>query len=267
MIRTPRYSLRVPQAIDPDAVPADMLALATDLDNNVQGYSQGTLASRPAAGVTGREYRATDTGFTYLDVGTAWVISARPIADVPGVLAYNAAWPSSPVDGQETDRFSDTTSQEIWRFRYNAAGAAGYRWQFISGAPLRQTGRFVALNNGNAVSLANNSITLGIAGIFLVTFSQLYGPTTYPAGNIVVSTSSTTPISLATFNSTAVANLTGAQISTPSLPSGGAFFGDISCAIDFTSFVGVALMPYWYQPSGAAGSPFVDTWYRPLRCG
>lgn len=35
--------------------------------------SQGTFASRPAAGVRGRYYYATDTGFLYRDTGAAWV--------------------------------------------------------------------------------------------------------------------------------------------------------------------------------------------------
>lgn len=36
-------------------------------------YAQGTFASRPAAGIAGRYYRATDTAVLYVDSGSGWV--------------------------------------------------------------------------------------------------------------------------------------------------------------------------------------------------
>jgi len=40
-LTTPRYALRYPVSSDADNVPADMLALATDLDNKMGGFSTG----------------------------------------------------------------------------------------------------------------------------------------------------------------------------------------------------------------------------------
>jgi hypothetical protein len=132
-LTTPRYALRYPVAADADNVPSDMLNLATDLDNKMGGWSTGLLSARPAFGVSGRRYRATDNGFEYLDIGTAWVTSAEPKADgAQTILAYNAAWPSSPVGGQEVDRFASTAGDVVWRFRYNALGGT-YKWQFVGG--------------------------------------------------------------------------------------------------------------------------------------
>jgi hypothetical protein len=134
-LTTPRYVLRYPVAADADNVPLDMLNLATDLDNKMVGYSQGTLASRPAAGVSGREYRATDTGQVYIDIGTAWLLKAEK-CESSAPLAYNAAWPTSPLDGQICYRYSDSTKQAIWQFKYDSAGGLGTnRWLFIGGAP------------------------------------------------------------------------------------------------------------------------------------
>lgn len=183
-LTTPRYVLHYPQSTDPDNVPSDMLSLATDLDNKMVGYSQGTLASRPAAGVTGRSYRATDTGFTYMDIGTAWIISARPIADGAGVLAYNAAWPATPFDGQETDRYSDAGGTEIWRFRFNNAGPAGKKWTFIGGSPLTINqlayGSVPATINGiGGVTWisSGSTFTPGVSGDFDIAF-LMYGANT-----------------------------------------------------------------------------------------
>lgn len=45
---------------------------AKDILDNAVLYSEGTLASRPAAAIKGRIYHGTDTGFYYWDTGSAW---------------------------------------------------------------------------------------------------------------------------------------------------------------------------------------------------
>lgn len=53
-------------------IDAGFEALADDVDTNIAGYSQDTLAKRPAPGQPNRIFRATDTGVTYHDTGSAW---------------------------------------------------------------------------------------------------------------------------------------------------------------------------------------------------
>ena len=49
----------------------------------------GLLASRPAAGVSGRIYEATDEGKTYLDTGSAWkLVGVASIDDIPDGTTY-----------------------------------------------------------------------------------------------------------------------------------------------------------------------------------
>lgn len=257
-LTTPRFALRYPQSTDADNVPLDMLHLATDLDNAITGYSQGTLASRPAAGVTGRLYRATDNGFTYMDIGTAWIINARPIADGAGVLAYNAAWPASPVDGQETDRFSDVTGQSIWRFRYDSAATAGFRWKYIGGAPwsgslpnyaAAPTARISGLSGGlwpNQFLAA--AYTPGVAGIFDIAFIS------NSAGGGVFSFALTNA-------APAGAGPTGAHALSNS--SGGA--GMAKAQVDFTGTVGTARSLWGYIASAINLDCGVQI--LPVRCG
>lgn len=97
----------------------------------------GTFASRPAAGTANRFYRATDTKMLYMDTGTEWLpVGGTAQVDSTAPLAYNAAWPASPVDGQIVLRYADASNTFIWMFRYVAANGASVRWVFIGGPPL-----------------------------------------------------------------------------------------------------------------------------------
>jgi hypothetical protein len=71
-LTTPRFALPYPVLADPNDPPADLLALATVLDNKMMVYLQGTLASRPAAGTINRVYFATDTKDVSFDTGAVW---------------------------------------------------------------------------------------------------------------------------------------------------------------------------------------------------
>lgn len=51
-------------------------SLAEDIDGRIAGYSQGTFAARPGAGVAGKFYRATDTGELFSDTGSEWLPNA-----------------------------------------------------------------------------------------------------------------------------------------------------------------------------------------------
>ena len=68
---TPNLALPYPLPADLNNVPADIQALATNVEN-VFG-AQGTLAARPAFGRRGALYTATDTSQVFRDSGTAWL--------------------------------------------------------------------------------------------------------------------------------------------------------------------------------------------------
>lgn len=71
---TPR-GFRYPLNSDAPNIQTHMGNLATDIDNQ---FIQSTAAARPAAGVVGRQHRATDTGAVSLDIGSAWVDITNP---------------------------------------------------------------------------------------------------------------------------------------------------------------------------------------------
>jgi len=73
MANTTRAGLPYPPYNAPADVPGDILALATRLDTIIAMDDQGSLGSRPAAGVSGRYYTDTVSGLTYRDNGSAWI--------------------------------------------------------------------------------------------------------------------------------------------------------------------------------------------------
>jgi hypothetical protein len=81
------------------------------------------------------------------------------------------ALPTSPVDGQII--YYDTgTDGVVWQFRYDAASASSYKWQFIGGPPL--TAYTAALDTrtantyGDLAGGAGPSLTTPVAGEYLV---------------------------------------------------------------------------------------------------
>lgn len=83
MPTTSRLALPSPANTDAVAVPADILALAQALDPIAVTFDAGTLASRPAAGTSGRLWYATNTGVLSWDTGAAW-IDVNPSGVVDG---------------------------------------------------------------------------------------------------------------------------------------------------------------------------------------
>jgi hypothetical protein len=94
-------------------VDAGIAALADDIDSKFAGYSSGPLASRPVStggtpGITGRRYRATDTGQEFIDTGTSWMeiaeagISARASA-FGGLSIANNTWATVSFTTEDWD--------------------------------------------------------------------------------------------------------------------------------------------------------------------
>lgn len=72
MATTTRLGLPYPVSNDPADVPADIKKLADKLDPSAALDFQGTFANRPAPGIAGRYYFATDTTQLFRDDGSAW---------------------------------------------------------------------------------------------------------------------------------------------------------------------------------------------------
>ena len=67
-----RLGLKKPVGGDPVTLLRQAIADNAAILDNAATYAQGTLAGRGAAGTSGRLYRATDVGTTYLDDGSSW---------------------------------------------------------------------------------------------------------------------------------------------------------------------------------------------------
>lgn len=71
---SPRFGApRFDNAVDAADFAGGVNRVVDNFDLNAARDAQGTLAARPAAGIRGRYYFATDNGFLYRDTGTAWV--------------------------------------------------------------------------------------------------------------------------------------------------------------------------------------------------
>lgn len=117
---TSRLALPYPVGTQAADVPTDMAALATALDIAVI-YGQGVLASRPAFGIQGRLYMATDTSpqTLYYDTGSSWV-------GVNGTLAHvttHAPGGTDPIPWTSANGVGVLASRPA-----AAAGNAGYRY-------------------------------------------------------------------------------------------------------------------------------------------
>jgi hypothetical protein len=87
---TPRLAMPRPGLDDPADGPDAFNDLTDYLDPIATVYAQGTLAARPAAGVVGRLYWATDTRTLFYDDASAW----RPVS---GATAAATALPVGDV--------------------------------------------------------------------------------------------------------------------------------------------------------------------------
>jgi microcystin-dependent protein len=87
MPATTRMHLPGPAETDPADVPADIDALRQAIDAITAIYGQGLANARPAPGIAGRFYFATDLRTLYYDDGQTW----QGAAATPGDLRVSAA--------------------------------------------------------------------------------------------------------------------------------------------------------------------------------
>ena len=138
MPSTPVYAFPYPVSTDPADVPADMQRLAAQVETTVGALNAaGPYLSRPtaASAKAGGLYFATDTLGTFRSTGSAWVLIGQGAPLITNAV-MNAAPFTSPYDGQEVNLQVDAANGVNWRFRYNAASASAYKWEFVGGSEL-----------------------------------------------------------------------------------------------------------------------------------
>jgi hypothetical protein len=77
----PRLGIPYPEGTDANDVPRDIKAVVDKIGPIMAVDLQGTLSQRPAAGIRGRYYWATDKKALYRDDGAAWQAIHQPWAD------------------------------------------------------------------------------------------------------------------------------------------------------------------------------------------
>jgi len=94
--------------------------------------------------------------------------------------AYSTALPASPTDGQEAILVDSTANPTwIWRLRYNASNGTAYKWEYLGGVPIRNSGGNVTVPTTGAVTdMPGCSITVPRAGVYRISF----GASIYNAG-------------------------------------------------------------------------------------
>lgn len=142
---TTTRGFRYPALSDTPDVPRDIGNLAADVDAD---HSQGTFATRPAAAKIGRRYYATDTGITYLDTGTAWVILGANDVARTGItntftVAQNLAGGAWVSNSGQSVQVGGTSYGSL--YAYGAAVAAispGSGIAFMAGSSVSGAGNY-----------------------------------------------------------------------------------------------------------------------------
>jgi hypothetical protein len=98
-------------------------------------------------------------------------------------VTYGTTPPASPADGDEWILPADATNGVMWRFRYRAASASAYKWEFIGGPPLYGENPTVGAGTVGSWAPVQPSLAPARAGDYLASFS-LSSATTSGAGTL-----------------------------------------------------------------------------------
>jgi hypothetical protein len=157
-------------------IDAGFLALAQDV---AARFVDDTAAARPAAGIPGRVFRATDIdGVVALDTGAAWISLA------PG---YGSSLPTSNLyDGQRFILTADGANGVRWEFRYNASGGT-YKWELTGGGALVLEGSYAnAGAHTSPTDITGVALTVPRAGEYEIDYCARPNLFAGSAGNIFV---------------------------------------------------------------------------------
>lgn len=178
---TTRLKLPRPELDEPADGPDGFIDLTDVLDPLAAVYLAGTAAARPAPGISGRFYWATDFKTLSYDDGTAWNAVSGPVpSNIPVVTALPT---TGLVDGQEVYFQNSNMALDgvMWHLRYRSASAT-YKWECIGGSPWHTP----AVNDSTATGTGSTwSQTIGdgfqavgrdlpLAGDYFVTWSAVY---------------------------------------------------------------------------------------------
>lgn len=129
MPATPRLALPYPASSATPDVPRDIHALATALDHAAQ-FEQGLASAKPAFGVPGRVYWATDERAIYVDTGTAWEAATPFSVPVGGTIVWPAtAAPSADwliANGQSVSSVTYPALYAVYGTAYGGDGAPSF---------------------------------------------------------------------------------------------------------------------------------------------
>jgi hypothetical protein len=127
--------------------------------NSLNAVQAGTLAARPAANTVpaGRLYIATDAMGIFRSDGAVWLLVAQGLPLVTPAAFAGAPW-STPYDGMRVALLIDAANGIEWSFRYNVGSASAYKWEFIGGSPMR--------NSGDPNAVLNTLTQVGATGLW-----------------------------------------------------------------------------------------------------
>ncbi len=104
-----------------------------------------------------------------------------------GYIETVSALPSSPYDGQIIDLQTSAMADDgiVWRFKYRAASASAYKWEFIGGPPWhKEVATAETTTSGTFADLATvgPAVEIPVAGSYMVTAHAWITNTTAVAG-------------------------------------------------------------------------------------
>lgn len=171
-------------ATTPTDIPADMLAIVTALEARGTGFSQGTFATRPAAGKSGWFYWDTTNSVLWYDNGTIWIgpigaVAAGSITQAMLALgaaagqAYGTTFPTSSLyNGYRFTIFLSNPAggSNMYDAVYRADLDATYPWHVEGEILLSEVvaPESTAGTSYGVLGTAGPSITLARAGVYVV---------------------------------------------------------------------------------------------------
>lgn len=165
-LNTVKYALRYPNLAQAADLADIVQKLAEDVDGKMVGYIFDVIGARPAAGVPGRRFFATDTRVEYIDSGAVWypVYHYRGVMNVTDFLA-STGW----VDGEEADISVNAANGDVWRVKYFASILDVNKWVVIGANPLEAIDDALVTTNSSAfVDLGGGTPAhvVGISGVY-----------------------------------------------------------------------------------------------------
>ena len=105
---------------------------------------------------------------------TADANATTAVTGKQNAISYGANPPASPADGDLWCFPADAGNGAMWLFRYRAASASAYKWEFVGGAPLWAALTDISTASGSWVA-SSSALTISRAGDYIATMSGRLG--------------------------------------------------------------------------------------------